>query len=418
MSINSFVYILFCCWISICSIAYAEQKHIVDHVDEIIVDPQLSLSDLVSQTLEKYPDYSLIAAMQKEANALNQRGSHWFAGASTASMYYKDDFVGTDTGAYEIEGAIEVPLWNWGQRDAGLQLAEQAGLSAENKAKAINLQVAGLVRGSLWNMELANIRHKMAEKNLYLTEKLLNTIQLRVKLGDLPKTDFLLAENEVLQKKIELVYAEAELMHTRKRFTFLTQSNKIPQKINERQSGLEGIAESHPALAAVNANVAKQKANVDWVKAEGSGQTTLALGGNMDKPSRIERTKDSLILSISIPFGGKDYAAPDIANAERQYTEAVIEKKQLYRQLLEQAHEAKHELEVERVQLKIAIKMKQYAEQHSKMAKLSFEAGEINLMDFLRVQARSQSADKQAEESTVRLQRDIALYNQAVGVTP
>ena len=416
MSIKPFVYILLSGWVSAFSIAHAESRYIVDHIDEITVDSQLSLSELVNQTLEKYPDYTLIAAMQNEADALNQRGSQWFAGAATASMNYRDDFIGSDTGAYEVEGSIGVPIWNWGQRAAGLQLAEQAGLSSENKAKAIHLQVSGLVRESLWTMALQNIRYEMAEKSLHLTEKLLKTIQLRVEVGDLPKSDFLLAESELLQKKIELISAESELMHARKGFFFLTKTNKIPEQINEMQSNLQGIVDTHPALAAINAIIAKQKANVAWVKAKGSGQTTLAVGGNMEKPSSSEQSVDSIVFSVSVPFGGKSYAAPKVAEAERQYAEAESEKKHLYRQLLIEVHEAEHELEIERVQLNITVKMKANAEEQFKMANLSFVEGEIDLMDFLKIQARSQNAFKQAEESAVRLQRNIALYNQAVGV--
>jgi len=416
MSIKPFVYILFSGWISAFSVAHAESRYIVDHIDEITVDSQLTLSELVNQTLEKYPDYALISAMQNEAAALNQRGSRWFAGAATASMDYKDDFIGSDTGAYEIEGAIELPMWNWGQRAAGLQLAEQAGLSAENKAKAIHLQVSGLVRESLWAMALANVRYEMAEKSLHLTEKLLKTIQLRVEVGDLPKSDFLLAESELLQKQISVIHAEAEVMHARKGFFFLTKTNKIPEQINELQSDLHGIVETHPALAAVNAIVAKQKANVAWVKAEGSGQTTLAVGGNTEKPSSSEQSVDSITFSVSVPFGGKSYAAPEVAEAEREYAESESDKRHLYRQLLAEVHEAEHELEIERVQFKITAKMKANAEEHFKMANLSFVEGEIDLMDFLKIQARSQSAFKQAQESAVRLQRNIALYNQAVGV--
>jgi outer membrane protein TolC len=62
--------------------------------------------------------------------------------------------------------------------------------------------------------------------------------------------------------------------------------------------------------------------------------------------------------------------------------------------------------------------MKSNAEEHLKMANSSFKAGEINLMDFLKIQARSLKAIKNAAESAIRLQRDIALYNQAVGVAP
>ena len=53
-----------------------------------------------------------------------------------------------------------------------------------------------------------------------------------------------------------------------------------------------------------------------------------------------------------------------------------------------------------------------------KIAQVSFAAGEIELMDYLRIQARAQSAIENAQESSVRFQRDIAFYNQAVGVMP
>jgi len=418
MSIKSYIYLLALSWGSLLVTAQAEEAHIVDHVDEITVDSQLSLSELVSRTLEKYPDYAVIAAMKQESEALSQRGSSWIAGAPRLSVDYKDDFIGSDMGAYELAGAVAVPIWNWGQRDKGLRLAEQAGLSAVNKEKAINLQVAGLVRQALWALALEKLSHEMAGKSLLLTEKLLSTIQLRVELGDLPKSDFLLAESEMLQKKTELIQAEAELMHARKRFYFLTQNTKIPAQIEEQASELQALEQSHPALAAMNAVIAQKKAKLEWLKAQGSGQTTLAVGGNTEKPSSSERSVDSITFSVSVPFGGKAYIAPKIAAAQRQYVQAEAEKAHLYRYLLEQVHEAEHELEVEKVQLKVATKMKANAEDHFKMANLSFVAGEINLMDFLKIQARSQAAIKNAQESTIRLQRNIALYNQAVGVAP
>jgi hypothetical protein len=52
------------------------------------------------------------------------------------------------------------------------------------------------------------------------------------------------------------------------------------------------------------------------------------------------------------------------------------------------------------------------------MAQLSFSAGEINLMDLLKIQARSFNAIRHAKEHKVMLQKNIALYNQAVGVLP
>jgi len=415
---KSFVYMLVFSWGGGLSLVQAEEVHLVDHVDIIVIDSQLSLAGLVNETIEKYPDYALINAMKQEADTLKTRGNRWLAGAATASVYYRDDFIGGDTGAYELEGSVNVPIWNWGQRDAGQRLAEQSGLRVDKQDKAIRLKVAGLVRESLWILKLDTFRHKMAKKSFHLTEKLLKTVQLRVSVGDLPRSDFLLAESELLQKKIQLIQAEAELMHARKRFFFLTQGSRMPAKIEELQSELNEINESHPALAANNALVAKQKANVEWIKAKGSGQTRLGIGGNTDKPSRTEESIDSITFSISMPFGGQSYAAPEIAKAQTEYIAAETEKRHVYLYLLEQIHEAEHELEIERVQVKITAQMKANAEEHLKMADLSFVEGEIDLMNFLKIQARSQKAIKSAKESEIRLQRDIALYNQAVGVTP
>jgi hypothetical protein len=52
------------------------------------------------------------------------------------------------------------------------------------------------------------------------------------------------------------------------------------------------------------------------------------------------------------------------------------------------------------------------------MTELSFSVGEINLMDLLKIQSRTQQAILNAKESSVIVLRDKALYNQAVGATP
>ena len=400
------------------SIANAEGTYVVDHVDVIQVDPQLSLSDLVSQTLEKYPDYALIAAMYQESEALNERGSSWLSGAPQLQTYYKDDFVGTDTGDYEFDGSIQVPVWNWGQRDAGLQLAEQAEQNAANQILAIKLKVSGLLREALWSLKLEDLRYEMAKKEFSLAEQLLKTVHRRVEFGDLPKSDFLLAQSESLQKKADLINQEAIVMHVRKRYYFLTQTHKMPIQINEIQSKASGINDLHPALAAINAEIAQKKAQMEWIKAQGSGQTTIAIGGVTERGGRDEKTINSIAFNVNVPFGGSAFLAPKTAAANREFIAAEAKKMHLYRALLAQLHEAEHELEVELAQLEIAQQMQANAQEHLKMAKLSFSAGEINLTDYLKVQTQAHRAIKNAIESGIRLQRNIAFYNQAVGVMP
>ena len=409
-------------WFFICvlinsTISLAEQEHIVDHHHQLSVDPQLTLAELVQITLEKHPGAAIIPALQQETEALKLRGNSWLAGALTASFYYRDDAVGNDTGNREIEGAIEMPLWNWGQQEAGQQLAQRVETANEFQTKVLKWQVTGLVRSALWDMTLENQRHELAVKVYEVSEQLASTIKRRVDLGDLPRADYLLAKSELLQKRSALIAAEAEIMHARKRFTTLTQLTRIPENYQETQSTLADFG-AHPALMAANALIERKRTQLNWVKSEGSGQSTLALGGKSERGFREEQDIESMTFSLSVPFGGSTHLAPQIAASNLELSQAISRRDQLFRNLEQAFHEADHTLEVDRAELEIANELKEIAKAHLKMARLSFDAGEINLMDYLKVQARTQAAIQQASEKHIMLQRDITLYNQAVGALP
>jgi hypothetical protein len=86
-------------------------------------DLRLKSSDYHAPAMHHFP-----GALRKSTH--NQDIFPGFASLNLANSqlvtYYKDDFAGSNLGAYEFDGSIQVPVWNWGQRDAGLQLAMQA----------------------------------------------------------------------------------------------------------------------------------------------------------------------------------------------------------------------------------------------------------------------------------------------------
>ena len=397
---------------------FAHDHAIVEHHDRIQVNKTLFLPQLIDLTLEKFPEQLLNQAREQEADALQQRGNSWLAGAPVLAFRYKDDSPADDNGYREIEGEVELPLWNWGQRSAGQAVANQAINATQQLSSAIKLDVTGLVRNTLWNMELENIRYDQAKSILDISEKLLDKIKRRVELGDLPRSDLLLAQSDQLQNRSLLVQAEAEMMHARKNYISLTQITNIPADYKEQLSPLIDIPESHPKLIAINAVIQRKQAELNWVKSAGSGQTNLFLGGKSEREDRHEGNIESMSLGISIPFGGSAHLAPEIATANLELTEVLTQRAYLLRALEKQHHEAKHALEVTRAELQIANELNQIAESHLKMAQLSFSAGEINLMDLLKIQARSFNAIRHAKEHKVMLQKNIALYNQSVGVLP
>jgi len=396
----------------------ALQMPVVHHSDLIAVDESLTLTKLVDQTLAQHPDMNWLTALEEEAAAIERRGKSWFSGAPKAGLRFQEATSGT---IHHVDATVEVPLWNLGQRDAEHTLAGLALLSADQQTKAMRLRVAGLVRMALWDMALQTIRFEQAQAEVKAYETLLANIKRRVALGDLPRADELLAHSELLQKHSVMTLAEAELMHARKSYYTITQTTKMPAHFHERPAERQEVQNNHPALLSVNAQIEREHAELNALKLAGSGPTQLTVGVNSDRPSNNDPRSnniESFNIMVNVPFGGSAHLAPKLAAVNVEMSRLYAERDMLMRNLEQAHHEAEHNLEVNRVELGIAENLKQVAEQHLAMMDKAFAAGEIGLMDLLKFQSRTEQARLNAKERNVILERDLAFYNQAVGIMP
>jgi outer membrane protein TolC len=306
----------------------------------------------------------------------------------------------------------------WGQRSAAQGIANQAHSSAEKQSQAIKLEVARLVRDALWGITLADIRFQQAGYTLDMSRQLLEKVRLRVELGDLARTDLLLAESEYLQNRILYNQAGAEMMHSRKNYANLTQITRMPFSFMEQQSTISSISENHPLLEAINAFIARKQATIEWAKTTDTINQPKLNVGAQNNHDPLAGNNQIAGIGVVIPFGHSTYDAPEIAAANLELNRALAQREHLMRALEKNLHEAEHGLEISRQELSIAHELRQIAEAHLKMTEISFAAGEINLLDLLKIQARSLEAIRNAKEQEVKLQRNIAFYNQAVGVLP
>jgi outer membrane protein TolC len=400
------------------SLGFADATPIVDHHDPIEIDNTLSLPKLVALTMEKTPDASWLSALEQEAKAISERGQSWTAGAPQAGLRFQEATSGT---LHYVDATINVPLWNFGQRDAQQSIGLQAEASAETQTLATKLRVAGLLRTALWDIELQKIRFEQVQADVATFEQLQTKIAKRVELGDLPRADLLLAQTELLQKRSVLVMGEAELMHARKRYSSITRTAKIPGNFQEDLAPLKELNQNHPALVAINSQIERKQAELRALELVGSGQTNLTVGINSDRPSnndpRSNKT-ESFNIGVVVPFGGSAHNQPHVAAINVELNKLIAEREQLFRDLEQMHHEAEHNLEVNQAELTIANELKQASEAHLAMTQLSFSVGEIDLLDLLKIQARTQQAILNAKERAVILKRDQAFYNQAVGVLP
>jgi outer membrane protein TolC len=194
----------------------------------------------------------------------------------------------------------------------------------------------------------------------------------------------------------------------------------MPAKYGEELAALKEIQHNHPVLAAINSQIERKQAEIKAIKLVGSGQSNLAIGINSDRGFNDDRSNEteSFNIGVNVPFGGEAHLAPHIAAAQVEMAKLVSEREQLYRNLEQAHHEAEHNLQVNAAEFDIAKQLQEVAEDHFKMMQFSFSAGEIDLMDLLKVQARAQQAILGAKERSIIIERDKALYNQAVGVMP
>ncbi len=334
-------------------------------------------------------------------------------------LQYIDDRYFSNQGIMQIQTGYQIPIWMWGQRSASRAVAEEAEKSANLFAFALKHEVAGLVRETLWNLKVMENRHGLAQQVYDVSNQLFATVKRRVELGDLARSDELMAESDLLDKKSQLTLAEAEVMHARKAYMNLTRLDKAPQQFEEKRSVTAEIQERHPAIAAADAFVERAQADVEFTRLSKQGnQPTILIGTQQEKFTRGGTINNEANLVLQIPIGGEAWNAPYVAQANIALNHKIADRATLMRKLERALHEAEHNLEVDRATLDIANQRKEIAETHLRMSLLAFESGEIQLIDYLKIQANSQAAIRDAMERAILVKRDTAFYNQVVGVVP
>lgn len=392
---------------------------LLDHPDELIIDDRLTLKQVLENAFEKYPPAALIQAYEEEANALEQRSSSWIAGFPMLYLQYIDDALITNEGISDIQSGYQVPVWMWGQKEASQKVTDEARKAAERYGAALKLELAGLIRDTLWSLKVMENRHELALQIHDVAEKLVAVVQRRVELGDLAKADLLLAESDQLEKKTALVQAEVGVMHARKAYQNLTRMTRAPKSFEEHLTSQKSITEQHPSMAAATASVERAQAEVEFVSLSKQGnQPSVMLGTDSTSVDRSRQYGTGTNLVVQIPIGGDNWNAPHVAQANVVLNEKIVQRETLWRQLEKALHEAQHTLEVDKAALSIAQRRKSIAETQLNMSKIAFEAGEIALIDYLKIQAGAQSAIRDAAERAILVQKDIAVFNQVMGLTP
>ena len=390
----------------------------MQHEDELTIDNAFTLHDLVEKALPHYPNSQLLAAKKLMLEARQTQANSLLPGSAALILRNQNDQLLSRNGETEWEAGVEFPIWLNGQRKARAAIANIANQNLTADTQYLRLQLAGMVRDALWDIQLMQGLADIALAKHGAASQLQRDIEKRISLGDMAQKDLLVAQTETLQAESERINAEAEVQHTKFRYVNLTGLSIIPAEFTEIKSAKSDVEETHLALLEANGKIALSIEQRNLVHIENRDNPTVTLGTRSLRGATDTQYNNSFGITVRIPLQSATRNTPLQAAAEMQYAENQAHLSQLKLLLAAAMHEAEHNLEVGSAQLEVLTKQHNIAQQSLSVTRKAFQLGELDLSDLIRVQTQAFNTEKSLKNQQIQQLWNTARYNQAVGELP
>ncbi len=364
------------------------------------------------------PEFQVSQARQAVADRITERTGSLLAGDTSVNIRHKNDALGSDNGLREWGAGVEMPLWLPGQRDSYRQLAQGLGAEASASHQLLAWQVAGEVRERAWALRLAQSNRDQANTQLEAAQALEYEVKRRLEAGELANADWVLTRQETLARQAMLQEAQANLETAAQAWQAYTGLDRLPDSLEEQTAQNADFPASHPRLLSAAGRVEKNRAERARERIERRANPRLALSANHERSEYTASYDDSLELSIAIPLGSSRQAAPGLAMAEADLTEAEATQRLTQVELEREREQARLAIDQTASAIKLAEARQALTAQGEHLAKRAFELGESDLATLLRARNLAADAALELERKRTEHQRAIARYNQILGVMP
>ncbi len=377
-----------------------------------------TLAEAIAAAVTRADQGPRAQALRQQGLAVRAQADSLVAQDPALRVKHLSDRLNDDTGYYEWEAMVDLPLWLPGQRSARRALADALGIQAGALERYLRWELAGRVREAAWAVALAEGHTRLAEQALSDAKTLATQVTRRVSAGELARVDLLLAQQEALSREVELQTARSDLDLATQRFALLTGTHRTPVPLEEAVAASPELPADHPGLAAAEANLTQARAERGRAATERRSNPTLSLGGKRTRDNRDSDPYTALALEVSVPFGLGSQSAPRLAEAERGYTDSTTERQRLHRELETELALAKTSHAAAQTALAAARRQRALAAEALGLMQRGFELGEIDLATLVRERTRAREAELALETRRLELGRAAARLNQAAGVVP
>ncbi|KAA6185595.1 TolC family protein [Thiohalocapsa marina] len=378
----------------------------------------VTLGEDVSAALSRAAEQARVAAIRGEGQAVRRHAESLVAEDPSLRLKYLSDQLTDDTGAYEWEAMVDLPLWMPGQRGVRREIAAALGGQADALDRLLRWEMAGRVREVAWSAALALGRLRQTEQALKTAQALQDNVATRVEAGELPRVDLLLARQDALEREAERQAASLEAQDAMARYAQLTGRTALPAPLLEPVGNAGSLPADHPLLGDAEGALVLARAERDRAQRDRVGHPVLSLGGKRAQDQRGGDIQNMVQMEINIPFGLAAQSAPELAAAERAYTERSTQRHQVQLEAERSLALARLERQGADAALAVAEQRHALAQEALGLVRRAFDLGETDLTSLLRAEERAREAGIALELSRLERGRAQARLNQALGVIP
>ncbi|WP_288129313.1 TolC family protein [Accumulibacter sp.] len=376
-----------------------------------------TLREVFEKAWANSPSGRTAEAKREEVAASRTVAESWFPAAPKIDAFHRTDRWNSDLGNQESEIGISIPLWLPGQKAARRSLAEAEGEENEGDIQATRLAVAGELRRALWTLVMARSEAEVAAERLKTALGLEADVGRRFKVGEIARSDLLLARQETASARAAAADAQLTVVRSLQRYRVLTGTDRLPDDPQEPLA----VAGNHAVdarIAAAQAVVERARAALKLAQESRREAPSIGVLYRRDRDVSGATPRDSIGFAISLPMAVAARNAPLMASANTALIEAEARYRRFVAEVEAEVFEAEAQLASAALGAVLAVEREQAAAERLALMRLSFELGETSLVELLRAQSQTTEARIEGVRSRSRLSAAQANLNQARGITP
>ncbi|MCU7938629.1 MAG: TolC family protein [gamma proteobacterium symbiont of Bathyaustriella thionipta] len=368
--------------------------------------------NLLDNIIEQQPEQQIIQGIQELHSANHTLSNSWISGDVELIVHHENDAL-TDNDDYKNwQVGVEFPIWLPDQKNAQKQVTASYGQELSAQQHYLRWLASNNLRRLAWNQQIATIEVEAARSALQKSQSLKHKVQQKVKAGESPRIDLLLANKAVSKQQNQLVQKQSHLTISQNQFQKWTQTRQLPQSIQERTLSPVSL-DQHPKIIKLNSTLQISQAQLEKIKSFKKESPRLFLGAQNDKDRNSENT--SLMFEVSIPLGMNPGYSPKIAQEKRNLYEkqALVDKAKMQIEL--EIFQAQQTLASAKQSIHFSKQQYDISQEALTMSESAYQLGEINIQNLLLVQQQSAEAKLNYKLVQARTGQAIADLNQISG---